>query len=227
MSYTLREQLCHPENCGGPRTAGQIRYLVYHYTGNDGDTAADNAAYFQSRVVKASAHYFVDDHTVYRSVPDLRVAWAVGGSKYAGAGQTGGGTMYGIINNTNSLSIEMCGTAGDGSRQAGEAALENAAALGRELMKKYGIPLEHVYRHFDVTGKRCPAYLVENHAWTAFKRRLTMDNTPAPAHKEGVDWAVQNGILLGGADGDLMLSQPVTREQMCTLLLRFMHILEE
>ena len=54
-----------------------------------------------------------------------------------------------------------------------------------------------------------------------------MDNTPAPAHKEGVDWAVQNGILLGGADGDLMLSQPVTREQMCTLLLRFMHILEE
>ena len=227
MSYTLREQLCHPENCGGPRTAGQIRYLVYHYTGNDGDTAADNAAYFQSRVVKASAHYFVDDHTVYRSVPDLRVAWAVGGSKYAGAGQTGGGTMYGIINNTNSLSIEMCGTAGDGSRQAGEAALENAAALGRELMKKYGIPLEHVYRHFDVTGKRCPAYLVENHAWTAFKRRLTMDNTPAPAHKEGVDWAVLNGILLGGADGDLMLSQPVTREQMCTLLLRFMHILEE
>ena len=227
MSYTLREQLCHPENCGGPRTAGQIRYLVYHYTGNDGDTAADNAAYFQSRVVKASAHYFVDDHTVYRSVPDLRVAWAVGGSKYAGAGQAGGGTMYGIINNTNSLSIEMCGTAGDGSRQAGEAALENAAALGRELMKKYGIPLEHVYRHFDVTGKRCPAYLVENHAWTAFKRRLAMDNTPAPAHKEGVDWAVQNGILLGGADGDLMLSQPVTREQMCTLLLRFMHILEE
>ena len=227
MSYTLREQLCHPENCGGTRTAGQIRYLVYHYTGNDGDTAADNAAYFQSRVVKASAHYYVDDHTVYRSVPDLRVAWAVGGSKYAGAGQTGGGTMYGIINNTNSLSIEMCGTAGDGSRQAGEAALENAAALGRELMKKYGIPLEHVYRHFDVTGKRCPAYLVENHAWTAFKRRLAMDNTPAPAHKEGVDWAVQNGILLGGADGDLMLSQPVTREQMCTLLLRFMHILEE
>ena len=132
-----------------------------------------------------------------------------------------------IINNTNSLSIEMCGTAGDGSRQAGEAALENAAALGRELMKKYGIPLEHVYRHFDVTGKRCPAYLVEDHAWTAFKRRLAMDNTPAPAHKEGVDWAVQNGILLGGADGDLMLSQPVTREQMCTLLLRFMHILEE
>ncbi|MGI5906814.1 MAG: CHAP domain-containing protein [Candidatus Pararuminococcus gallinarum] len=48
-----------------------------------------------------------------------------------------------------------------------------------------------------------------------------MDNTPAPAHKEGVEWAVENGILTGNADGDLMLSQPVTRQQMCTMLRRY------
>ena len=48
----------------------------------------------------------------------------------------------------------------------------------------------------------------------------TMDNTPSPAHKEGVEWAVENGILRGNAEGDLMLSQSVTREQMCTMLYR-------
>ena len=224
MSYTIKEQLANSGNYGGSRNASQIRYLVYHYTGNDGDRAANNAKYFQNNIVKASAHYFVDDTTVWRSVPDLKVAWSVGGSKYANADKTGGGTMYGVISNTNSLSIEMCDTIRNGVSQASEATLSNAAALGRALMEKYGIPIENVYRHFDVTGKHCPSYLVNAQKWAEFKKRLEvkiMDNTPSPAHKEGVEWAIANGILTGNSEEDLMLSQPVTRQQMCTMLYRF------
>lgn len=229
MSYTIKEQLANSGNYGGSRNASQIRYLVYHYTGNDGDRAANNAKYFQNNIVKASAHYFVDDTTVWRSVPDLKVAWSVGGSKYANADKTGGGTMYGVITNTNSLSIEMCDTIRNGVYQASEATLVNAAELGRELMEKYGIPIENVYRHFDVTGKHCPSYLVNAQKWAEFKKRLEvkiMDNTPSGAHKAGVDWAVANGILTGNSDGDLMLSQPVTRQQMCTMLHRFWKLIE-
>lgn len=192
MSYTIKEQLANSGNYGGSRNASQIRYLVYHYTGNDGDRAANNAKYFQNNIVKASAHYFVDDTTVWRSVPDLKVAWSVGGSKYANAHKTGGGTMYGVITNTNSLSIEMCDTIRNGVYQASEATLANAAALGRALMEKYDIPIENVYRHFDVTGKHCPSYLVNAQKWAEFKKRLEvkiMDNTPSGAHKEGVEWA--------------------------------------
>ena len=224
MSYTIKEQLANSGNYGGSRNASQIRYLVYHYTGNDGDRAANNAKYFQNNIVKASAHYFVDDTTVWRSVPDLKVAWSVGGSKDANADKTGGGTMYGVISNTNSLSIEMCDTIRNGVYQASEATLSNAAALGRALMEKYGIPIENVYRHFDVTGKHCPSYLVNAQKWAEFKKRLEvkiMDNTPSPAHKEGVEWAIANGILTGNSEEDLMLSQPVTRQQMCTMLYRF------
>lgn len=229
MSYTIKEQLANSGNYGGSRNASQIRYLVYHYTGNDGDKAANNAKYFQNNIVKASAHYFVDDTTVWRSVPDLKVAWSVGGSKYANADKTGGGTMYGVISNTNSLSIEMCDTIRNGVYQASEATLANAAALGRTLMEKYGIPIENVYRHFDVTGKHCPSYLVNAQKWAEFKKRLEvkiMDNTPSGAHKEGVEWAVANGILTGNSEGDLMLSQPVTRQQMCTMLYRFWKLIE-
>lgn len=224
MSYTIKEQLANSGNYGGSRNASQIRYLVYHYTGNDGDRAANNAKYFQNNIVKASAHYFVDDTTVWRSVPDLKVAWSVGGSKYANAHKTGGGTMYGVITNTNSLSIEMCDTIRNGVYQASEATLANAAALGRALMEKYDIPIENVYRHFDVTGKHCPSYLVNAQKWAEFKKRLEvkiMDNTPSGAHKEGVEWAIANGILTGNSEEDLMLSQPVTRQQMCTMLYRF------
>ena len=229
MSYTIKEQLANSGNYGGSRNASQIRYLVYHYTGNDGDRAANNAKYFQNNIVKASAHYFVDDTTVWRSVPDLKVAWSVGGSKYANADKTGGGTIYGVITNTNSLSIEMCDTIRNGVYQASEATLANAAALGRALMEKYGIPIENVYRHFDVTGKHCPSYLVNAQKWAEFKKRLEvkiMDNTPSPAHKEGVEWAIANGILTGNSEEDLMLSQPVTRQQMCTMLYRFWKLIE-
>lgn len=48
-----------------------------------------------------------------------------------------------------------------------------------------------------------------------------LDNTPTPAHKEGVEWAVEKGILRGNSAGDLMLRQPVTREQLATVLYRF------
>lgn len=229
MSYTIKEQLANSENYGGSRNASQIRYLVYHYTGNDGDMAANNAKYFQNNIVKASAHYFVDDTTVWRSVPDLKVAWSVGGSKYANADKTGGGTMYGVITNTNSLSIEMCDTIRNGVYQASEATLANAAALGRALMEKYDIPIENVYRHFDVTGKHCPSYLVNAQKWAEFKKRLEVkivDNTPSGAHKEGVEWAIANGILTGNSDGDLMLSQPVTRQQMCTMLHRLWELMK-
>lgn len=229
MSYTIKEQLANSGNYGGSRNASQIRYLVYHYTGNDGDRAANNAKYFQNNIVKASAHYFVDDTTVWRSVPDLKVAWSVGGSKYANADKTGGGTMYGVITNTNSLSIEMCDTIRNGVYQASEATLANAAALGRTLMEKYGIPIENVYRHFDVTGKHCPSYLVSAQKWAEFKKRLEvkiMDNTPSGAHKEGVEWAIANGILTGNSEGNLMLSQPVTRQQMCTMLYRMWKLME-
>ena len=229
MSYILKEQLAASGNYGGSRNASQIRYLVYHYTGNDGDMAANNAKYFQNNIVKASAHYFVDDTTVWRSVPDLKVAWSVGGSKYANADKTGGGTMYGVITNTNSISIEMCDTIRNGVYQASEATLANAAALGRALMEKYDIPIENVYRHFDVTGKHCPSYLVNAQKWAEFKKRLEVkivDNTPSGAHKEGVEWAIANGILTGNSDGDLMLSQPVTRQQMCTMLHRLWELIE-
>ena len=48
-----------------------------------------------------------------------------------------------------------------------------------------------------------------------------MDNTPSTAHRKGVAWCVEHGIIQGNAQGDLMLHQGVTREQLCTMLYRY------
>ena len=39
-------------------------------------------------------------------------------------------------------------------------------------MERFHIPLENVYRHFDVTGKHCPSYLISADKWAEFKARL-------------------------------------------------------
>ena len=112
---------------------------------------------------------------------------------------------------------------------AAAAIIEASKSFSKTLMEKYHIPIENVYRHFDVTGKHCPSYLVNAQKWAEFKKRLEvkiMDNTPSGAHKEGVEWAVKNGILTGNSEGDLMLSQPVTRQQMCTMLHRLWELIE-
>ena len=60
-----------------------------------------------------------------------------------------------------------------------------------------------------------------------YKEEATVDNNPSASHKEGVEWAVKNGILRGNGSGDLMLRQNVTREQLCTMLHRTFELLKK
>lgn len=224
MGYTLKTKLAASGNYGGSRTASQIKYLVLHYTGNDGDSDVGNGEFFSNTVVKASAHYFVDDDSVTRSVPDLRVAWAVGGAKWADCGKTGGGTMYRIVTNSNSISVELCDVEKDGVYRASEETIANAIELCRDLMRKYHIPIQNVYRHFDVTGKHCPAYMMDAAAWQNFKDRLEesfMDNKPSTYAEDAVEWAQAAGILRGDTSGNLRLTKNVTREELMVFLHRF------
>ena len=154
----IRKYPANAGNVGGTRAASGIRYIVIHYTGNDGDTAMNNAKYYASNVVKTSAHYFVDANEIVQSVDDLRIAWAVGGKKYPSCPQTGGGTLYNICRNTNSISIELCDAKRDGTYAPAPETVTAALKLTRSLMAKYNIPQKNVVRHFDVTGKLCPAY---------------------------------------------------------------------
>ena len=147
-----------------------IRYLVIHFTANDGDTAKNNADYFARAEISTSAHYFVDENEVWQSVRDADIAWHCG---------TRGVYFHPYCRNANSIGIELC------SRKNGEKfyfmpeTVRRAQALTCELMAKYGIPLENVVRHYDVTHKNCPAPFVESaSAWTAFKQGLQKKEEP-------------------------------------------------
>ena len=169
----IKIKTANRSNYGGKRSNADIKYIVIHYTANDGDTDEGNGNYFANNIVGASAHYFVDDDSITRSVPDDYIAWAVGGSKYK---YTKGGTFYGKCTNTNSISVELCDTKKNGVYDFTEATIKNAADLVKLLMKKYNVPVERVIRHYDVTGKVCPKPFVDDEkAWKEFKERL-VDN---------------------------------------------------
>lgn len=170
---TIKIDIAARKNYGGKRTAKDIKYIVIHYTGNDGDSDEANARFFRENIRNASAHYFVDDDSVTQSVPEDFVAYSVGGEKYPSCDRTGGGKWHGKCTNFNSISIELCDTKRNGKFDFTEETLENAAELCRRQMKKYGIPIENVIRHFDVVGKICPAPFVNDEkAWEEFKERI-------------------------------------------------------
>lgn len=173
MGYKTKTLLANRRNYGSKRSTSLIKYLVYHYTANDGDTDEANAKYFHNNVVKASAHRFVDDDSVTISVPDNYVAYSVGGGLQGSKGHR----FYKKCTNTNSISIEMCDTIRNGKYEVSSKTRANAIALGKELVKKYGIKKENVIRHYDVTGKNCPAYFVKDEeAWIKFRNEIFETN---------------------------------------------------
>ena len=220
MIPKYKTHLANRQNYGGTRSPEDIKYIVLHYTANDGDHDEDNGKYFAENVVNSSAHYFVDDDSITLSVPEANIAWAVGGPKWKDCAATGGGKMYGQITNANSLSVEMCDTLRDGTIHATEQTMTNTILLVKDLMRKYNIDIDHVYRHFDVNGKHCPTYLMDEAAWAAFKERLKERDTVPVYHtiNEVPEWAkptieklIAHGSLKGDSKGDLNLSYDLLR----------------
>lgn len=182
MAYKLKKKLSKKSNYGAKRNTSTIKYIVIHYTGNDGDTDEANGNYFASRNVGASAHYFVDDDSITQSVPDNYVAWSVGGAKYSNCSKTGGGKYYTKCTNANSISIELCDTKKNNVVYPMDKTIANAIDFTKTLMKKYNIPASRVIRHFDVNGKSCPDYWCgtskKDKLWkTEFHNKLTKSNT--------------------------------------------------
>lgn len=157
------------------RRENGIKYLVFHYTANDGDTDEGNANFFKNVNRKASAHYFVDEDSITQVVNDGDTAWHCGDNqKYT----NGGASVKGIVKNVNSIGIEMCSDKINGVYVITEATQTNAIELGRMLMKKYNIPIERVVRHYDVTGKICPQpFVADESKWKLFKKKLVANDS--------------------------------------------------
>lgn len=154
---------------GEKRSRKSVKYIVIHYTGNNGDTAKGNANYFAYANTRAAgAHFFVGQKgSVYKSVPMNRVAWSVGG-RYDTDG--GAGFYYLKCTNANSVSIELC----DNMTKDPSNAQVKAVKELIKYIQKWCPNAKTIIRHWDVNGKDCPIRMIGtgNDKWRAFLRRV-------------------------------------------------------
>lgn len=158
------------KQCGSDHmTRGRSRLIdriVVHYTSTLA-SARNNAIYFSRNERQgSSAHYFVDDISdeIYQSVEDADTAWHAGNWDM----------------NCRSIGIEVVSAGEDYS----EVEVSKLAWLVGELMRKYGIGASGVIRHYDVTGKICPAPYIEAGRWAALKARICGNGAALPAGDE-------------------------------------------
>ncbi|MFQ8686929.1 MAG: N-acetylmuramoyl-L-alanine amidase [Anaerotignaceae bacterium] len=163
-------------------TLSRIKYIVVHYTGNNGDAALANTNYFKS-YRGASAHYFVDETSIYQSIEDKNIAWHCGANSY----------KHPYCRNSNSIGVELCSNITGGKYAFKPKTVDNAVWLVKELMAKYNVPITNVLRHYDVTGKLCPEpYVRDIEAWVDFKDKLTKSETKAEEELEMVEQTTVN-----------------------------------
>lgn len=180
-----RDYPCHPANYKAGR-AGGIKYLVIHYVGALGGAEANARYYGTTPGVGASAHYFVGhgtDAEVWASVAEGDTAWHCGAKSY----------RHPECRNANSIGIEMCcHRRADDTWYFDPETVDRTVELARDIMARYGIDIDHVVRHYDVTGKCCPApYVNDWAAWEVFKRLLEETSMTKEEVQALVDEAVR------------------------------------
>ena len=92
----------------------------------------------------------------------------------------------------------MCSDIVGGKYTITQQTVDRTVELVRWLMDKYGIDVDHVVRHYDVTGKDCPEPWVRDESlWRKFKARLTAPVEPEPK-KEDDEVVEKKKVLLNG-----------------------------
>ena len=140
---------------GGESRSGilleEVRDIVVHYVANPGTSALANRNYFAMETTETSAHFIVGlDGEILQCLPLTEKSSATG------------------ARNRDTVSIEVCHP--DETGEFSEATRASLVRLLGSLCEKFDLTEDHIIRHYDVTGKLCPLYYVQNPAaWDALR----------------------------------------------------------
>ena len=149
-------ELLTPNSYSRPQISiEQVNYIAIHYTANPGSTAVSNRNYFENLATtqdnKVSSHFVIGlEGEVVQCIPTSEISYATNSR------------------NVDTISIECCHP--DETGQFNTATYDSTVKLTAWLCTRFGLTSDQVIRHYDVTGKDCPKYYVENpDAWIQMK----------------------------------------------------------
>lgn len=128
-----------------------VKNIVIHYVGNPNTSAQNNRDYFNASATTVSSHFVVGlEGEVIQCVPIYE--------KSAASNDR----------NKDTISIETCHP--DESGKFNEDTYASLVRLTAYLCHEFDLTEDDVIRHYDITGKICPKYYVENESeWENFK----------------------------------------------------------
>lgn len=250
MNYQIKELLISINEKSRPGTKlKDVKGIIIHWTANTGKKADAMAhyRYFSNPERYASAHYFVDDKTILRIVPDDEMAYHVGAKQYKTS-------YFGSYPNANTIGVETCVNQDGNFKEA----LKASAWLCAKLLFDNNLnPDKDLARHYDITGKDCPRYFVYDESakeffgvadsekmWEDFKKEVKdfynqMKNPKQnvtlkevqeemskyfpdipPTHwaANSIDKVKELGLMKGDKEGKFNPDAPLTRAQMASIL---------
>ena len=124
--------------------------IVVHYVGNPGTSAEQNRKYYGNADTTVNSHFLIGlDGEVIQCLPLYEKSSASNDR------------------NRDTISIEVCHP--DESGKFTEASYNRLVELCTWICRECGFSSKNIIRHYDITGKACPLYFVENEdAWTQF-----------------------------------------------------------
>ena len=148
-----------------------IKYIIFHYTGMKSEKSAiERLTSIQSEV---SAHYFIKKNgSLITLVPDSRIAWHAGKSKWKNKN---------LLNN-ESIGIEITNPGHEfGYKKFSKKQIKSLISLCNFLIKKYKIKKKNILGHSDISpdrkkdpGEKFPwQYLAKNNIglWHSLKSK--------------------------------------------------------
>lgn len=183
----IKEMLITPNKYSRPGTKiGTIKNIVVHWVGNAGSTAENNAKYFNNlkdqTKTYASSHYIIgNDGLLVKCVPEDEVAYHANHA------------------NSYSIGIEVCHP--DWTGEYTTLAHSTLIDLLVDLCTRYNLePTTAIIRHYDVTGKICPKYYVDNPIeWDKLKLDVKNRMTKDEVLEGAVNAIIGSGININAA----------------------------
>ena len=128
-----------------------VRDIAVHYVANPGTSAMANRNYFEGPDSNTSSHFIVGlEGEILVLIPTDEQSCATN------------------ARNVDTISIEVCHP--DEMGKFSDATYQSLIRLLAYLCREFDLNEENLIRHYDVTGKLCPRYYVENpDAWDDLK----------------------------------------------------------
>jgi len=166
----IEEKYLTPNEYSRPQNKiKQVKGIVIHWVANPNSTAISNRNYFENLKNEkkyASAHFVIGiKGEIINCIPLDEIAYHVGASKYRT-------NKLGTTPNYYTIGIECCHL--DWNGKMPEETYNSLIELTDYLCDKFNLnPLGDCYRHYDVTGKLCHRFFVDNiDEWESFKEKV-------------------------------------------------------